>query len=373
MARGFRRQSAGEVDPRPLVEEYLQETRSFPALRSEERVPPSLPLVVVMVPCYNEQETLASVIRRIPRQIAGVAEVKVLVVDDGSEDDSRGEAERAGADFVLRHPANRGLGRTFRDGMEAALRMGADIIVNIDADGQYMPEEIPRLLSPLVERRADVVLGDRQVDRVSHMPLSRRWGNQLASWVTRRLSGLDVQDSQTGFRAFTGEAALRLTLEGDYTYTQEMLVQAAYRGLAVEEVPVTFRRRESGTSRLIRSAWEYAGRSGVILLRTYRDHDPVMVFTLLGLLFFAAGGVAGGRVLVHFSQTGAVSPLLPSAIFAAVMGVVGLQVVLFGLLADTMRSHRQVSEEVLIRLRRAAWEQAKMFRETERQPLPGRR
>jgi glycosyltransferase involved in cell wall biosynthesis len=305
-----------------------------------------------MIPCWNEEGTIASVIRRVPRELPGVSDVKVLVIDDGSEDDSPIAAVRVGADVVIRHKNNLGLGRTFRDGLEAGLRLGADIIVNIDADGQYDPVELPRLLDPILQGRADIVLGNRQVERLTHMPWSRRWGNRVASWVTRRISGLAVRDAQTGFRALTRDAAVRLTLNGGYTYTQEMIIQAAYRGLLVEEVPVAFERRSHGSSRLITSVWRYALRSGGIILRSYRDHNPMKVFALIGVAILAVGGLVGLRVLAHFLATGMVGPLLPSAILAAVLGVVGFQVIIFGLLADMLRAHRQIMEDMLLHVRK---------------------
>ncbi len=226
-----------------------------------------------MIPCLNEEQTVASVINRIPRRLRGFGDVTVLVIDDGSSDATSNVAAHAGAEVVIRHSTNLGLGKTFGDGLKTALMMGAEVIVNIDADGQYEPEEIPLLLDPIRQGEADIVLGNRQIDQLSHMSRGRRWGNHIASWVTRHLSGLDVQDCQTGFRALTRRAALRLALQGGYTYTQEMIVQAAFRGLVVAEVPITFRRRESGDSRLIQSAWRYAVRSGTILLRSYANNS----------------------------------------------------------------------------------------------------
>ncbi len=309
------------------------------------------PNVVVMIPCLNEERTVASVIRRIPRSFPGVGDVKVLIIDDGSHDKSLRVALRAGADAVVRHKARLGLGRTFKDGLDRSLKMGADIIVSIDADGQYDPVEIQVLLEPIISGRSDIALGNRQVERLDHMPWSRRWGNRLASWVTRLVSGINVRDAQTGFRALTREAALRLTLGNGYTYTQEMIIQAANRGLAIEEVPITFHRRADGHSRLITSARRYAVLSGSTILRSYRDHNPLKVFGLIGAIILAIGGIVGLRVILHFITTGTVSPFLPSAILAAIMGVVGFQVIIFGLLADMLRTHRQLSEEILHRMR----------------------
>jgi glycosyltransferase involved in cell wall biosynthesis len=281
-----------------------------------------------------------------------VGDVKVLVVDDGSSDATVRIALEAGADAVLRHKANLGLGQTFKDGLDASLRLGAHIVVSVDADGQYDPSDMPMLLDPILRGRADIVLGDRQVESLTHMPNFKKWGNRIVSWVIRRLSGVPIRDAQTGFRALTREAAVRLTLSGGYTYTQEMIIQAAYRGLVIEELPVTFERRAEGSSRLIQSAWRYALRSGSVILRSYRDHHPLKVFTTIGIAILALGSMLGFRVLIHFLNTGTVSPFLPSAILAAILGVVGFQVIIFGLLADMLRTHRQLSEEILVQIRR---------------------
>ncbi len=356
--RRLKRSNLIEGLPREVLETIMAEPK-----------PPEddLPLrVVVMVPCLNEAESVSGVVSQIPREMHGIGDVKVIIIDDGSTDGTREVATQAGANLVVRHDLNLGLGKSFQHGLEAALELGADIIVNLDADGQYEAGEIPRLIEPILEGRADIVLGDRQVITLSHMPLARKWGNRIASWATRHLSGLDIRDSQTGFRALTSETAMRLNLGSAYTYTQEMIVQAAFRGLTIAEVPVTFQRRQNGQSRLIRSAWQYALRSGSILLRSYRDHNPMKAFALLSLAFFVAGGLVALRVLLHFVSTGTVSPLLPSAIFAAAMGIVGFQVLFFGLMADTMRTHSSINEEILLRQRRVAWRGARARRRKER-------
>lgn len=315
----------------------------------ELRYPP--PRVVVMIPCLNEAGAIASVIQSIPRELPGVNDVRVLAIDDGSHDETSLVAARAGADAVIRHKTNLGLGQTFKDGLEACLRMGADIIVNLDADGQYDSSEIPLLLDPILRGEADIVLGNRQIEGLSHVSWSRTWGNRIASWVTRRLSHLPIIDAQTGFRSLTREAAIRLTLNGGYTYTQEMILQAASRGLVIEEVPITFKRRLDGGSRLVTSIWRYALRAGGTIARSYRDHNPLKVFTFIGSVVLVIGGLVGLRVISHYLETGTVSPYLPSAILAAILGIVGFQIIIFGLLADMLKTHRRLTEEILLSMR----------------------
>jgi len=307
--------------------------------------------VVVTIPAYNEEVSLGQVITEIPRQIEGVDLVEVLVIDDGSTDSTVEQARRAGADRIISHKENQGLGVAFRDALNTALEMGADIVVNTDADGQYNGNEIPKLVKPILENRADIVLGWRDVANLAHMPRAKRIGNRIATWVTRRLSGLPIKDAQTGFRAFSKEAALRLNLSGKYTYTQETLIQAGYKSLKIEQVPAEFRARE-GESRLISNIFSYARRSGALILRTYRDYQPLKLFSFLGGILIIIGLALGIRVIVHFVDTGAVSPYIPSAIAASLLIITGLLTVIFGLFADMFKNQRLLEEEILYRLKK---------------------
>lgn len=307
--------------------------------------------LIVMIPAYNEENTIAKVIEEIPRKIDGIDSVEVLVIDDGSTDRTAEIAKKAGADYLLIHKRNLGLARTFKDGLDFALALGADIIVNIDADAQYNAKEIPKLIEPILRGEADIVIGDRQIDKLDHMPKSKKIGNKIASWVTRRLSGLPIKDAQTGFRAFSREAAMKLNILGEYTYTQETIIQAAKKGLKVVEILVEFRRRE-GKSRLISSIWGYAKNAGITILRTYRDYHPFKVFVAIGGLIFLAGTLVALRVLLHYFATGAVTPHLPSAVLSVLLILIGSLTAIFGLLADMLRTHRELIEDALWRIKR---------------------
>ncbi len=194
--------------------------------------------LVVMIPAYNEEKSIGKVIKEIPRTVEGFDKVEVLVVNDGSTDNTVEEARRAGADHIVSHRTNLGLASAFKTGLETALKLGADVIVNIDADGQYNAKEIPKLVKPILEGKADIVIGDRQIDKLDHMPRAKKIGNKIATWVTRKLSGLPIRDAQSGFRAFSREAALRMNLLGDYTYVQETIIQAANKKLRIEWVSI---------------------------------------------------------------------------------------------------------------------------------------
>lgn len=308
--------------------------------------------LVVTIPAYNEEATIANVIEEIPRQIEGIDSVEIIVIDDGSTDNTAAKAIEPGAVEVVKHKKNKGLGVSFRDGLDAAIERGADVIVNIDADGQYNPTQIPILIKSIVEEKADIVLGWRDIDKLDFMPWVKKLGNKLATWLTRYLSGLPIKDAQTGFRAFSREAALRLNLFGTYTYVQETIIQASHKGLLVQQVPVEFRARD-GKSRLIPSLATYAFKAGAIIFSTYRDYHPLQFFSFIGGLFVLVGLGFGIGVLVHFYQTGMVSPHLPSAILSSLLLIVGLGTIAMGIFTQVLNSQRLLSEEILYRLRKS--------------------
>lgn len=307
--------------------------------------------LIVMIPAYNEETSLKKVIEEIPRQMNGINEIQILVIDDGSTDHTREIGIKAGADKVISHKYNMGLAKTFCDGLNEALEMGADIMVNIDADFQYNGSEIPKLISPILEGKADLVLGNRQIDQLDHMPRGTLWGNKLATAVTRWVTHLPIQDAQTGFRAFSRDAALRMNQTGDYTYTQETIIEAANKYLKIEQIPVEFRRRE-GESRLISSRFQYAQSAGITIFRSFGTYHPFIIFSGIGFGCIILGLVIGFRVINHFLTTGMVTPYLPSALLTTVLIIVGSLAILFGLLADMIRTQRKVSEEILYRIKK---------------------
>ena len=302
--------------------------------------------LVVMIPAYNEETTIGEVIKNIPRNIDGINGVEVLVIDDGSIDNTLEVAKRSGADAIVHQKQRMGLAKAFESGMEVALEMGADIIVNIDADNQYDPKEIPVLIQPILSGDADVVLGNRQINTLTHMPTSKKVGNKIASFVTRRLSGMNISDAQTGFRAFSRKAAMTLNVLSEYTYTQETIIQAAYKKLEIVEVPIEFRKRY-GHSRLIPSLFTYAKRSGITIILTYLNYHPLKTFLLLGLFITLIGLYFGFRVLFHFFLTGKVAPYVPSAILTAFLVIVGFQVMIVGLFANMIKNNRELIERIL--------------------------
>src|SRR3970282_466483 len=228
--------------------------------------------VIVQIPCLNEADTLPLTLAEIPRHIAGVDEVQVLVVDDGSTDGTPEIAVKHGADHVVRFERTRGLAATFTAGIDTALRLGADIIVNTDGDGQYPDTEIPRLIAPILEGRAEIVIGDRQVKNLEHFSLAKKKLQALGSWVVRQVSGTKVPDTTSGFRAFTRNAAQRLNVVSDYTYTLETIIQAGKKRMAIAQIPISS--RETRPSRLISSAWNYVKPSASPTVRYYLHRRP---------------------------------------------------------------------------------------------------
>lgn len=306
--------------------------------------------LVVMIPAFNEESSIASVINEIPRNCCDT--VEVLVIDDGSTDHTCERAKAAGADHIVRFKKNRGLAPAFRAGLETALSMGADIIVNTDADGQYDGKEIPALIQPILLGKADVVLGSRTRGTIEEMPIEKRLGNAMATIATRQLSGRYVSDAQTGFRAFTRDLALRLNVLSEYTYVQETLMQIAHQDVVMVEVPITFRKRSNGKSRLIGNIFNYAKRSGATMIRTYRDYQPLKTFLIIGGFFLLIGAIAGIIVLQHYFTTGIVTGKLPMALLSALFLMLGCQSVLIGIVADMLKSQRKVQDEILYRVKK---------------------
>jgi len=307
--------------------------------------------LVVMIPAYNEEKSIGKVIKEIPRRIEGVDNIKILVVNDGSTDKTREEALKSGASKIISNKKNLGLARSFKKGLDEALEMGADIIVNIDADGQYDAKEIPTFVRPILENSTDIVLGDRQIHTLDHMPFSKKIGNRIATWITRKLSGYPVKDAQTGFRAFSREAALKLNILGNYTYVQETIIQATHKDLVIEEVPVVFRRRE-GESRLISNIFSYAKNAAIAILRTYRDYNPIKTFAVIGIIFIIISFIPGFVVLKDYFATGTFSGHIGRGLLTILFFFIGVQIIIFGLLADMLKTQRQLQEEILFEMRK---------------------
>ncbi len=306
--------------------------------------------LIVQIPCLNEEATLPITVPDIPRQIEGVDTVELLVIDDGSSDRTVQVARELGVEHIVRFRGNRGLAAAFAAGLDAALRLGADVIVNTDGDNQYAGASIPDLIAPILSGQADMVIGDRQTDTIAHFsPLKKRL-QKLGSWVVRQASNTDIPDTTSGFRAYSREAALRINVVSDYSYTLETIIQAGKQRLALGHVPVATnpKLRES---RLFGSIPAYLRRSVETIVRIYAMYEPLRVFVAAGLLLLLGGLLLSLRYL-YFVLMGEGTGHVQSVIIAAVLFIAGFQIILIGLLADLIAVNRRLSENILLRVKR---------------------
>ncbi len=305
--------------------------------------------LIVQIPCLNEEATLPEALRAIPRQIPGIERVEVLVIDDGSSDGTASVARANGADHVVRFSKRKGLAYGFMAGLDACLRLGADVIVNTDADNQYAGADIPRLIAPILAGEADMVIGDRQVGEVAHFSWTKRRLQELGSWVVRKVSGTTVPDATSGFRALTREAALRINIVSEFTYTLESIIQAGKKRLAVSHLPIVT--QETRPSRLFTSTWDYVKRSAATILRIYAMYEPFKVFVLIGTALVLGGAALGARY-AYFWWLGEVRGHVQSAILSVLLLILGFQTLQWGIMADLIASNRKLLEDLLYRVRK---------------------
>jgi len=313
--------------------------------------------LIIQIPCLNERDHLGATFADLPREIPGIDEIEVLIIDDGSTDGTAEVATRLGVHHIVRFPRNRGLSAAHIAGLDACLRLGADIVVNTDADNQYRGEDIPRLVQPILDGRADLVIGDRQTDTIAHFsPLKRllqRWGSSLV----RRASGTAVTDSTSGFRAMNRKTISRLFVHNDFTYTLETIIQAGKLGLVLENVKVTTN-PQTRESRLFRSIPEYLRRNGPVIFRSYAMYWPVQTFGWIAALLTVLGVVLTGRFAVAWALDPSVSRYIQSLQIGVGAIVLGFIVALMALMSDLLATNRRLAEEVLSRVRRLDAEMA---------------
>lgn len=310
--------------------------------------------LIIQIPCYNESETLAIALAELPRSIPGVDTVEWLIVDDGSADDTVDVALSAGVDHVVRHPENRGLAAAFRTGIDACLERGADIIVNTDADNQYCADDIPALVAPIVAGTAEIVIGARPIAEIEHFSPIKKMLQKLGSWAVRVASRTEVPDAPSGFRALSRDAAMRLNVFNDYTYTIETIIQAGQKNMAITSVPVRVN-EDLRPSRLVKSIPSYINRSLVTILRIFMTYKPMRFFMMPGLASFAVGTLVGIRYL-YLLGIGEGGGHVQSLILATVLLLVGIQTILFGFVAELLGNNRKLLEEIQYRARRADYD-----------------
>lgn len=307
--------------------------------------------LIVTIPAYNEEENIGAVISEIPRVISGFDRVEVLVIDDGSRDRTVEVARAAGADHVIRHIRNKGLAKTFRDALDEALLRGADVIVNTDADNHYDQSRIPELVAPVARGEADLVIGSRQIAQLQHMPVVNKYGNMLGSFLTTRLAGLPPLDVSTGFRAYSREAALRMAVYSNHTYTHTTLLSAHDQRLVIMEVPIQARAVKR-PSRLIPNIPHFLWNAGTAIVRNIVLFRPLRFFGIVGAGLFTFGLLFVGRFLYFYFWLDKGAGHIQSLILAGVLMMIGFQTIVLGLLGSSIGWSRKVSEEILYRIKK---------------------
>jgi glycosyltransferase involved in cell wall biosynthesis len=310
--------------------------------------------LIIQVPCFNEAQQLPSMLAQLPRALPGFDAVEWLVVDDGSIDDTSAVARQAGVDHVIRFAENRGLAHAFAAGLEACCRRGADVIVNVDADNQYRADFLPRLCAPVLAGRADIVVGCRPIARIEHFSPIKKLLQRLGSAVVRLISGADVEDATSGFRAYSRRAALALNVYSRYTYTLETLVQARQARLTVASVPVEVN-PPVRPSRLMRGTGEYVRRSVATMLRSFVIYRPLRFFMVPSVLSCLAGVALGLRFLANYLSDG-VAGNVQSLILAAILILLGALCAVIGLVADLLSVNRRLLEDIQASNRRRDWQ-----------------
>jgi glycosyltransferase involved in cell wall biosynthesis len=307
--------------------------------------------LIIQIPCLNEEQTLPATIAALPRQIDGFDTVELLVVDDGSTDRTVEVAREHGVEHIVRLTNNKGLSAGFQAGLDACLKLGADVVVNTDADNQYRGADVVKLVAPILAGEADMVVGNRQVSQIDHFSGSKKGLQRLGSWVVRRLSGTEITDTTSGFRAYNREAALQLLVVDNFTYTLESLIQAGKMLVAVDEVTIATN-PQTRESRLFGSTGAYVRRNGLAIVRSYARYEPLRAFATAGLVVLLLALAAWMPFLVDWILNGDRSGHIQSLILGAVLFIAAVQLFALGVLGDLLAGQRVMTQRVFERVRR---------------------
>lgn len=306
--------------------------------------------LIIQIPCYNEAETLEVALNDLPKHIDGIDEIEYLIINDGSKDNTVEVAMNWGVNYVVNFTRNKGLAKGFMAGIEACLEHGADIIVNTDADNQYCGEDIETIVRPILEGRADIVIGERPIDQTEHFSPLKKKLQHFGSWVVRKASHTDIPDAPSGFRAYSREAALRINVVNEYTYTLETIVQAGRTRMAIMSVPIRTN-AELRPSRLFSSMFGYVKKSMVTIVRAYVMYKPLRFFTYLGLIPFICGVGIGMRYIVLICM-GVAKGHIQSLILASMLILLGVMCEVIGVLADVIAANRKILEDIQYNVRK---------------------
>lgn len=307
--------------------------------------------LIIQIPCYNEGDTLAITLKELPRSVEGFDKVEWLVIDDGSTDTTVAVAKENGVDHVVSFTKNQGLSKAFLTGLDACLKLGADVIINTDADNQYNAQDIPLLIKPILDKKAELVIGARPVSEIKHFPPIKKQLQKLGSWVVRLASKTDIPDAPSGFRAMSREAALRLNVFNDYTYTLETIIQAGQKGMAIISVPIRVN-EDLRRSRLVKSIPSYLKKSITTIIRIFVVYKPFRFFVSMGLFSVALGVLVGLRFLYYYIATEESSGHIQSLILSSILFGFGFQMIVVAFVADLLAVNRRLLEDVQYRLRK---------------------
>ncbi len=313
--------------------------------------------LIIQIPCYNEAETLEIALNDLPKQIDGIDEIEYLIINDGSKDNTVEVAKKWGVHHVVSFAQNKGLAKGFMAGLDACLANGADIIVNTDADNQYCADDIPKLIQPILEHKADIVIGERPIDETEHFSWIKKKLQHFGSWVVRKASHTDIPDAPSGFRAFSREAAMHINVINDYTYTLETIVQAGRNKMAITSVPVRTN-PELRESRLFHSIWGYVKKSILTILRALMMYKPLYCFTMVAVVPSLIGVLIGIRFMVYYFM-GQGNGHTQSLMLACTLLIIGFITFVIGMLADVIAANRKILEDTQYHVRKMEYDKDK--------------
>lgn len=311
--------------------------------------------LIIQIPCYNEAETLEIALNDLPKHIDGIDEIEYLIINDGSKDNTVEVARKWGVHYVVNFRRNKGLAKGFMAGLDACLRNGADIIVNTDADNQYCGDDIEKLVRPIIEGKTDIVIGARPIDETDHFSPLKKKLQHFGSWVVRKASKSDIPDAPSGFRAYSRDAAMRLNVTNEYTYTLETIVQAGREKIAMESVPIRTN-AELRPSRLFNSMIGYVKKSMLTIIRAFMMYKPLKFFTIVGLIPFLVGVGIGIRYIV-FLCMGQAGGHIQSLILASILIMMGFMTIIIGLQADIIAANRKLLEDIQYRIKNLEYDE----------------